>query len=150
MPLSPTSVRHQVIIALTGSLASRLPGWKVEPCWPGDEMEMDSIFIGGVEGPVTVTLSSGPRRAYRDDVFDVTVIVQAGSPESDPVAALERAAEGLAAIEDELAEHPTLGDLPGVMTAGRTYRLDGPNTFPARNGVWSVYVLQIQVEARYD
>jgi hypothetical protein len=149
MPNSKNSIRHLVILELFERVAARLPGWRVDPAWPGDELELEAVYVAGAQGPVTVPLM-GAGRSFRDDRFDVTVIVQGGSPQSVSRESMERAALGLAAVEDVLAEDPTLGDLPGLLEIGQSAQVDGPTTFPARNGVFTYYTLTISAEARYD
>lgn len=149
MPNSQTSIRHLVILELFRRVQARVPDWRVDPCWPGDELEMEAIYVVGAEGPVTTTLF-GSERALRDDEFKVMLIVQGGSPSSDTEEAMTRAALGLAAVEDTLMEDPTLGGLDGLVALGVTVEVDGPTTFPARNGVFTYYSLSISVDARYD
>lgn len=142
-----TSVRHLAILELAGLVAGQLPGWSVHATWPGDELEMNAVYIGGAQGPVSVQSYRVRRR--RGDRFTVTAIVQGGSPQSVVADAMTQAAIGLAAIEDVLAENPTLG-VTGLEALGDEVAVDGPNTFPARNGVFTTYTLDISGIANYE
>jgi hypothetical protein len=153
MPNSTNNVRHLVMLALVDRIRDRIgPGIQVEARWPGDEIELDSIYIAGATGPVTTTTFGQGlgQRARRRDEFSLAMFVQGGSPSSDTVESLERAAELLAAVEDVVALDPTLGDLPGLNELSHVIDVDGPSTFPSRAGVFTIYTLTISGLATYD
>ena len=147
--MATTSIRHLVILELMDRVATALPGVRVDACWPGDELEMESVYVADTIGSLTVPVF-GPARLTRDDRFDVRMVVQGGSPQSDTREAMERAALLLAAVEDVLADNPGLGAMDGVVSIGHAIQVEGPNTFPARNGVFTYYLLTISAHARYD
>ena len=147
-----TNIRHLVKDAFIQLLRDHpaLAGVQVEYGWPGDMLEADSIFVAGCDGNTEVPHMKSGRR-HRQDDFTMTVVVQAGLVgDTDPADTETRAAELLTAIDDTLADYPTLNDLPGLHDFGEQMRIDGPNTYRTKQGCISFYLCEIDAATRYQ
>lgn len=88
----------------------------VEPGWPGDKnVRAEMVWVDEVDGDVSIPVMTGGR-THRDDKFDIPFLCRvAGRRDLDGT--LTRLTEMMAAIEDVLADSPTLEDFDGVVSA---------------------------------
>ena len=95
----------------------QLVGVTVEPGWPGDRDYplAEIIWIDEVDGPTEIPVMTGGRK-QRTDEFDVAIQIKVtGQITLDDT--MSRVSTLMAAIENELADDTTLGDLDGVLSA---------------------------------
>jgi hypothetical protein len=144
-----TSIRPAVKSALLTALQLKpeLEGVQLSYGWPGDALEREHIWIGNVTGTVRIALLSTGRK-YRDDKFNVSVFVQAGLIGGTEAEAEERATQLLAALEDVLADDPSIGEVDGLIDAELT-TVDGPHTMLTKEGAVTMYVCEINCHGRY-
>lgn len=88
----------------------------VEPGWPGDKHNRpEMVWVEDVDGDVSIPVMTGGR-THRDDQFEIMFLCRiAGQRNLDNT--LTRLTEIMAAIEDTLAESPTLENFDGVVSA---------------------------------
>lgn len=109
-----TDHRSGVILALVDALRANvdLARVQVEPGWMGGDQAREAIWVGDVEGTMTVP-ASGPARIIGDDRFTIQLEVRV-SGESSNDAAHARLAEVTSAVVDTVRDAPTLGGLTGT------------------------------------
>lgn len=145
--MATTSIRHLYITRLVTLLRDQLGGVQVEYGWPGDTLEADAVYVADVDGTVEIpTLKAG--RKHRDDQFTVTVLIQAGLAGGDLAETAERAARLYAALEDVLADDPSLDGFDGLLDCELGF-VAGPNTFRTSEGAVTFYACEINCQARY-
>jgi hypothetical protein len=129
MGTTTSSARTAVKARLVELLAARLPpDVQVSYGWPGADMRDEAVWVGACRGPVTVAdLRAG--RKTRDDTFTLDVHFMAGRPGQTAQTADERVEELYWALEDLLADDPTLGGVDGLRHAaqlGGDVEFEGP------------------------
>lgn len=108
-------IRWEITKHLLDLVRDELVDVQVEPGWPGDQQKNESVWINDLDGEVTIPLANAGRK-YRDDQFRVPFEVRVSNRASlDDTA--QRVQEIVNAIEDVLADDPTLADYPGLVSA---------------------------------
>lgn len=113
-----TSIRWATVKHLVDLLRAHesMAGVLVEPGWPGDlNMTDEMVWLDELSGDVSIPVATGGRK-HRDDRFTVPLLVRvAGRRDLD--ATMSRLTEVCAAIEDVLADDPTLESFDGIVSA---------------------------------
>jgi hypothetical protein len=127
-----TSVRWLVVSHLVDLFRAEgdLDGVLVEPGWPGDQrVRAETIWLDRIDNVnITIPVMTGGRK-QRDDMFTLPFQVRvAGRHDLDQTMA--RVMELLAAVENVLADDPTLGDFTGVVSAEITSERQSVGTTP--------------------
>ncbi len=145
-----TSIRPLVKSAIINKLRLKpaLAGVQIAYGWPGDALEKESIWVGKVSGNVKIAVMSAGRK-YRDDMFDVTVFISAGLEGGTEEETEARATVLLAALEDVLADDPSLGSIAGLIDAELS-SVDGPHSMLTKEGAVTMYVCDINCHGRYS
>lgn len=133
------SVRTAAKKKLTELLATALPDVQVSYGWPGRDAKNELVWTDDiVDGEVTVTAMT-PARKRRDDRFTIAVLFRT-TVEGNSCEEAETRVEVLyAALENVLAEHPTLDNLPGVGHAIQKGETVGPESDPLEEG-WAAFM----------
>lgn len=113
-----TSIRTAAKVRLVELLAVELTPVQVAYAWPGEDAKDECVFLGGVQGNVSVRDMRSGRKA-RDDTFTIAVHFYAGKPGQKAQEADERAEVLYSALENVLADNPKLGDLDGILWAAQ-------------------------------
>lgn len=88
----------------------------VEPGWPGDKNSRpEMVWIDRVDGDVSIPVMTGGRTT-RDDKFDIPFLLRVAGRRDHDIT-LTRLTEMMSAVEDVLADSPTLDDFDGVVSA---------------------------------
>lgn len=112
-----TTIRWAVTEALITQVRAHasLVGVAVEPGWPGDQAGSETVWVDDLDGDINIPTSNAGRK-QRDDKFRIPFEVRVvGKVSLD--ATMTRLAEIVAALEDVLANSPTLSDTDGVVAA---------------------------------
>lgn len=109
---------------------------------PQAELSRDSVWLGEVKGEdPDIPPPTKAGRRVRHDAFTISIFLVTITPgDNDGTASDLRALELLAAVEDIVAENPTLGAVPGLMFCHLRPH-DGPNPV----GIDTGYASAIQV-----
>lgn len=93
-----------------------LDGVAVEAAWPGDKhLRRDMIWVDEISGTTAIPVGTGGRK-HRDDHFEIQFLFRvAGHRTID--ATRSRLDELTAALENLLADSPTVMDFDGVVSA---------------------------------
>lgn len=95
--------------------SEQLAGVQIEPGFPGDRQEAESIWVDGLDGEVNIPVAKADRM-HRDDKFDIPFQIRvAGKVDLDET--MQRVSEIVAGIEDPLATDPHLEDYAGAIVA---------------------------------
>lgn len=148
--MATKSIRSATKSALLTLLQAHpdLAGVQVEYGWPGDSWEVESVWIASVKGTVSISALSAGRK-YRDDVFTITVLIQAGRLGQTALDADLRAEVLYGALEDVLANDPSLGNVDGLLWA-QLSSAEGPTTRLTKEGALSMFVADIDCHGRYS
>jgi hypothetical protein len=153
---SSENIRWQVQLAFVDAVVAHLGTGDVpivRAAWPGEEMELDCIYVAGTSGPERLkTFGQGIGGAQTDrseDNFTLQVFIQGGDPGGDVRTALERASKWYEAVRWVVRRDPTLGGLAGLNYLSAVIDLDGPTTFMSRAGVFSLYDARLSGLATY-
>jgi hypothetical protein len=142
---APTTIRWEAATRTVELVAARIPTVQVEPVFPGDRQEDRCVWLGLIEGSVSVPTAKAGRR-HRDDKFEIPLYVRvAGVDDVNQTAA--DVAEIMAVIEDTLAESPKLGELAGVI-ASEIVSERGPHIEQGKFGVIGWADVIVAVHAR--
>lgn len=145
--MATTSIDWTVAKAIVDTLRAdtTLRGVSVEPGWPGDQGVVEQmIWLDDTESDTSIPVMTGTRMA-RDDLFDLSWQIRvAGRPTLD--ATRTRMAELVAAVENVLADSPTLSDLDGVVSAEITRRRSVAARTPS--GILGFAEVIVQVHSR--
>lgn len=117
----------------------------VEAGWPGeDNFRPDTVYLDQMTGTLQIPVGTGGRK-HRDDTFDIPLRIRVvNRPDLD--ATQTRLSEIFAAIEDVLANDPTLDDFDSVRSAEVT---EETHTAGQRPDGWTGYgLVVITVHAR--
>lgn len=111
-----------------------LAGVMTHEAWPGPDASAEMVVLGEVTWDEyrIATIKSGRKQRQENYAvgFEVFIMGAPGSKPTDPSTARDRALEVLAAIEDVLADDPTIG-----LAAGTVQRIElepteaGPRVF---------------------
>lgn len=115
-----TSMRAQVKTWIVDNLDPRLERLEFTPSiangWPGKSLERNHVWVDRVVGTVSFDLIMAGRK-LRDDQFTVRLIFQASGP-GDSIAETDARVESYcAALEDLIAEDPSLDGMDGLIHA---------------------------------
>lgn len=146
--MATTNIRSAFSDALVTALKAHasLSGVQVEPGWPGDELEGEAVWLDEITGDMAFPLLKAGRKP-RNDVFTVPVELQAGNAAQTLSEARNRCGVFLAALEDVLANDPTLSSLDGVLwTEPGTVR--GPFPIRTKQGAVGFCRAEIVVHSR--
>lgn len=107
-----TCVKHLIDLLRDHAL---MAGVVVEPGWPGDQVGPETVWVADLDGQVNIPVMTGGRK-QRDDLFRIPFEIRiVGNVDLD--ATFARLTEIVSAIEDVLADSPTLSELDGVVSA---------------------------------
>ena len=148
--MASTSIRHIVKDTIVQLLKARpeLAGVQVEYGFPADTMEQDCVWFSAVKGMSYTVPAVQAGRLQRDDIFDLTVVLQSGKHGFSPADGETAAAAYLAALENIVADDASLADVDGLVDATIS-SVDGPVTERTIEGAISFYVVVISCHARY-
>lgn len=113
-----TSIRWQTVTQVIGLLEAEptLTGVSIEPGWPGDRVPLaELIWIDELDGNVEIPVMTGGRKQRNDDFTIAMQIRVLGQGTTNDT--MRRLFEITAAIENVLADDPSLADLDGVLSA---------------------------------
>lgn len=122
MPVTTSSipaVKAALVELITAALATAgANGGPVQVSygWPGTVGERELVYAGNVEGRHEPGPMTGGRKR-RDETYAVEIVVEVVQPRGTAAAAEDRAFELLTAVEDTLANNPSLGGIDGLMWA---------------------------------
>lgn len=120
-------------------------GVQVTPAWPGDRNQTaEMIWLGDIEGVMALPVGVGGRKP-RDDKFDLRVLFRVAQL-ADLDATLSRLFELVGAVEDVLADDPTLAEFDGVLSAEAGTCNQAVMTTP--DGVVAFGLIEIAVHSR--
>ena len=121
----------------------------VRPSFPGDNTGPLAVWIGDIVGEIDIPVMTAGRK-IRDDIFEVKVVVRAqGQPDVDT--ACEAVEALVEAVEDVLADAPSLDDFDGVIDATNTGTREGPDRFDMGAAGWmAVSRTSIVVHSRLE
>lgn len=112
------SVRWQTANQIVELLRLRPPmaGVAVEPGWPGDKfVKAEMVWIDHIAGTSEIPVMTAGRK-QRDDKFTIHLLTRvAGYKSLDDT--VTRLSEIMGAVEDILADDPTLADFPSIVSA---------------------------------
>jgi hypothetical protein len=116
--MATTSNRWTVVKAFIDTLREHrlLVGVQVEPGWPGDEMQAELIWITDLTGQISMPFMVAGRKT-RDDHFEIPLQIRV-SNRANRDDTLSRVIQLVAAVQDILADDPTLGDLDSLVSIG--------------------------------
>lgn len=141
-----TSIRSAIKGRIADELGALLDPVPVHTGWPGRYLERDHAWIERVQGTVDYPLMTADRK-FRNDRFTVRVIFQSMRP-GDSIAETDDRVEAMyAALEDLLANDPSLNEMPGVIAATLGF-VEGPNGGLTDEGAVSLILADIEVHAR--
>jgi hypothetical protein len=134
------SVRTAAKRKLTELLAERLPGVQVSYGYAGRDAQDECVWTDDiVDGEVTIA-NMGAGRKQRDDRFTILVVFTSALPSHETAEEAETRVEELYnALEDVLADYPTLDRLPGVGHAIQKGQAVGPESDPRDEG-WAAFM----------
>lgn len=81
--------------------------------YPGENQRQDSMWLGGIDGAVSIPVFKGGARVTREDDFTLTIYIKVLGRDSDDEANA-RVYEMVGAIEDVWATNPDLGGFAGL------------------------------------
>jgi hypothetical protein len=144
--VATTSVRWAVTKHLVDLIRANpdLAGVRVEPGYPGDEAGAEAIWVYGLDGELSIPLMQAGRK-QRDDRFEIPFQV-AVSLNANLDTTFQRLTEIVAAIEDVLADDPSLGGIDGVIAAEITS--ERLSCGPSRQLYMGVAEVVVSVHAR--
>lgn len=144
--MASTDIRYDVRAKLVAAIRNALNGVQVELGWPGDRLELESIWLGESDGNCTIpTMKAGYKTM--DDEFTVPVEIQAGKAGQTLDEAEARSQVLVAAVETILLTDPSIGSLDGVISAVIT-RKRGPVTVRTKQGAVTFVQLELSVHGR--
>lgn len=127
-------------------IADGLPGVQVEYAWPAKQLQPRAVWLGRLRSTIDIETFKANRK-NRVDEFDVDVWCAASGRGYPTAEAADAAAEELVhAVEDVLADDPTLGALDGLQWAMLTAREGDPD--PTDDGWAAAIRLTISCRAR--
>lgn len=112
--ISATATASGTGVALTIGVDD-MDGVLVEPGWPGDKLEAETVWVDQLDGDLSIAVLSAGRKR-RDDKFDIPFEIRVAG-KSDLDATMDRLSEIVAAIEDVLADDPGLDAFTGLIAA---------------------------------
>jgi hypothetical protein len=148
-------IRWTVRSALVDGLRAHpaFAGVQVEHGWPGDTLEVESVWLDSSDGDLEVPNFHGPATATNpvthDDLFVIPVEIQAGRRGKDMVAAQARCQTMTNAVEAVVRTDPTLQSTDGLMWM-TIRRMRGPSPVWTKEGVVCFARLEIEGKARMD
>jgi hypothetical protein len=115
--VATTSIRWAVTKHLVDLLRADpdLAGVRVEPGYPGDDAGAECVWVYGLDGDLSIPVMTGGRK-QRDDRFEIPFQV-AVQNNRDLDSTFTRLTQIVAAIEDVLANDPSMGGIDGVVSA---------------------------------
>lgn len=115
--MATTNIRWGIASHLLAMLrnSSDLAGVGIHPGWPGDRATSEIMWIMGFDGTVEIPVLTGGRK-QRDDIFTIPLEIRTTRGNSLD-AVFERLTDLIAAVENILADDPSLGGLDGLMSA---------------------------------
>jgi hypothetical protein len=139
-----TSTITAIKAVLLDSLSDALPGTQVTYGFPGELVERECVWLGEVRGR-NLLVTMGPPRVARDEEFDLHCYFDALLLAGTQAEAETRAFTMFAALEDAVADDPSLGGLvstgaylsefsasTALADVGATARIEATVTFKTR------------------
>jgi hypothetical protein len=120
----------------------------VDPGDPGDKQEREHVWVETIAGTREVAFLEAGRKTI-DDQFTITFVFAVMNPGATVHDATGRAEQMGYALEDVLADDPSLGDLDGLVWA-KAGRWDGPVHFLIPDGAMSVVMADVDCRARAE
>ena len=145
------SVRADVVQALVDKLdnAASLEGVTILDGLDGKQITNETIIVANLKGVEGGIRDMRAGRKARTDKFDVTVILWAAQQGQTAAQARSRCVELLAALEDVLADDPSLGSVPGLYSA-QLGPYDGPDAAPGTEGHVAQITATINCDSRLN
>lgn len=114
--MGTTSIRWQAAKRLVDLIQAHpnMAGVQVEPGWPGDTQQAESVWIESLTGTETVPYMKGGARVVTDDRFDIPLQIRVAN-RADLDATGTRLAEIVGAVQDIVKDDPSLGFTPADM-----------------------------------
>lgn len=103
------------ILDLVRSHAAVASDVTVENGWPGDAGKSEAIWLGQIEGDLTLPLAMAGRK-YMDDQFDLTFDIRV-SNRANRADTADRMDDLIQVFLDITQDDPTLDDYPGIVSA---------------------------------
>lgn len=144
--MAATDIRYTVRATLVAAIAAQLTGTQVELGWPGDQLALESVWLGESDGTCQIPVMKAGYKTM-DDEFTVPIELQAGAVGQTLTAAEQRLQVMTAVVETVLLTDPSLGSLNGVIAAVIT-RKRGPVTVRTKQGAVSFGRIEVSVHAR--
>ena len=113
--MASTTIRWDVTKHLIDIIRTQFNDLQIEPGFPGDRLEAESVWIDELDGEIEIPVMSAGRK-YRDDRFTIPFEIRVAG-KSDLDSTMERLAEIVAGIEDVMADDPGLDDFDGLLSA---------------------------------
>lgn len=88
---------------------------QIEPGWPGDKQKSESVWVNDLDGELNIPLANAGRKS-RDDKFRIPFEVRVAN-RGDLDSTADRTEQIVNAIDDALADDPTLEDFDGLVSA---------------------------------
>ena len=146
-----TRVRDEIIArlnqhpALMGTDGNRVP---ISPGLPGGSLEREHVFVARITGRRNIAFMEAGRKT-RDDEFTISFVFMTATPGADTLDADNRAEQMSTALEDVLADDPTLGDLDGNFWAVEA-EANGPDHQLTDEGAVAFMHIDVECRARYE
>lgn len=146
--MATTSIRTNVKSFIVEELTTAFEGTDcgVSRSWPGENLKRNHAWIDRCTGVITFGQSMADRKS-RDDDFTLRIVFQAYSPGFDQEAADAAAEECYGALEDLIANDPSLDSMDGVVHA-LLGTVEGPDGPALPEGACSFVVAELNVKAR--
>lgn len=148
--MADTSARWTVVARLLERLQGheRLTDVGVTDEHPGDQIKPESAYLSNVEGDTfAMPLAMAGRKARDDEfrlVWTITVTLRQG-----PTETIARASDIVAAFDDVLAEDPTLGDLP-LLVSAHLSNVNGPMLIRTDKGRFAIAEAVVSCHMRLE
>lgn len=115
--MTTTNIRWDITLRLVELLRETpaLAGVQVEPGWPGDQLAAESIWVGNLDGELSVPVMNAGR-AFRDDRWSIPLQIGVSNRDNlDDTAT--RLSQLIDAVDGVIADDQTLGDVDGLISA---------------------------------
>ena len=141
--MGTTSSVPALLEAIHDALATALPLVQVSFGFPGDTIERECFWLAGAEGAYDIPNMRAGRK-QRDETYEVKAFIDVLIPAGTQQEALNKAYTHFAALEDLLANDPSIAGVVTAATAGRFVTSIGLEP----QASWCRIELGIDVEAR--
>jgi len=145
---SATKVKLRTLIAAENLLRADGKAVQVSHGFPGALLENECIWIGAVEGPVTVpSLKAGRKRRHDNFTIDIHVVAAIPGKQSSPALAEARFEDLMEAVEDVIADDPHLDGLDGLAGGAMVVEIEGPDADGDIEGWVATAVIRVECKS---